>query len=171
MPRSLRKASLGGNTGKRQGEDLPTFQRDRHRICKDKFSKVNGLRKGKWWRGILAVRKKRVKFSQAQRTVKAVLVTAIVVNSVPSICGFMTLGLCTCPVPPAQHRERMCSQQAAPPSESKRGVRRADLGSLPQLPLPAGASHLGVPIGPGSECPHGSVCALRLSAVSISSSF
>ena len=82
-PRSLRKMFLGCEIGKKLGEDLPTFQKDRERIVNDKFSKVNALRKGRL--GFPVVGKKpRVEFRQAQETSKAVLVTASAHPSVVS---------------------------------------------------------------------------------------
>ena len=45
-PRSLLKTFLGYKSGKRLGKDLFAFQGGRERICNDKFSKVNVLRKG-----------------------------------------------------------------------------------------------------------------------------
>lgn len=70
-PSSLRKMLLGYKVGKRL-EDLYTFRKGRERVYNCKFSKVNALRKRR--SGDYSQQEICLKFSQAERSVKAILV-------------------------------------------------------------------------------------------------
>ena len=66
---------LACKVGKSLGEDSHTFQRGRERTYNYKFSKINALRK--WRLGAYSQKEICLKFIQAERNSKAILITII----------------------------------------------------------------------------------------------